>query len=386
VAVYSSAANNDAGNLAGSPTVIHCIIPHASVGMSLLEWYATQDETGAIGGRMALIAATGGTSSEALTPELLNTRSAAAGFTTQTKFSVEPSTSGNRLIVMAYDANTTRVAHRRWLTPNPRYPIYRDAGDPKLCLNIETSAQVTFTRYLVIAEDKKSSFDVIKGRRGRTRGYFIIQDEARNFGGVSTAPKSSAGANAYISLQVADWDTAPPSYNPAVFLNLLNAGGGGAIQYTQDVDGTLTSSGSLVKQTGKILAGTMSSTGLLVKQTGKILAGSMASSGAIQKQTGKVLAGSMASSGAIVKQTQKPLSGSMASSGALVKQTQKVLGGTLTSAGALVKQAQKVLAGALTSSGLLVKQTNKILAGTLTSSGALTAFKVALISLAGTLT
>jgi hypothetical protein len=225
VAVYSSAANNDAGNLAASPTVIHCIIPHASVGMSLLEWYATQDETGAIGGRMSLIAATGGTSSEALTPELLNTRSSSAGFTTQTKFSVEPSTSGNRLITMAYDADSTRVAHRRWLAPNPRYPIYRDAGDPKLCLNIENSAQVTFTRYWVIAEDKKSSFDVIKGRRGRTRGYFIIQDEARHFGGVSTAPKTSAGANAYISLQMADWDTTPPSYNPAVFLNLLNAAG-----------------------------------------------------------------------------------------------------------------------------------------------------------------
>jgi hypothetical protein len=143
---------------------------------------------------------------------------------------------------------------------------------------------------------------------------------------------------------------------------------GGAIQYTQAVDGTLTSSGLLLKLTATSFAGSFTSSGLLVKQTGKILVGGLTSSGAIQKQTGKVAAGTLTSSGG------------------LVKQTGKIEAGTLTSSGSLVKQTGKFLSGVLTSAGLLVKQTNKILAGTLTSSGALTAFKVALVALAGTLT
>jgi hypothetical protein len=51
--------------------------------------------------------------------------------------------------------------------------------------------------------------------------------------------------------------------------------------YTQVVDGTLTSSGALVRKPTKVLAGTLTSAGALIRQAKKILAGTLTSSGAI---------------------------------------------------------------------------------------------------------
>lgn len=170
--------------------------------------------------------------------------------------------------------------------------------------------------------------------------------------------------------------------------------------------GTLTSAGTLIRQTLKDLSGSMASSGALTKQTQKPFTGDLASTGTIQKQTNKPLAGTLSSSGVLqslltkllniggtltsagtlVKQTLKALAGTLSSSGTLTKQTSRALDGTLSSSGTVAKETQKPLVGTLASSGAIQKQTNKVVGGTLTSSGVLTALKTVLLTVGGTLT
>jgi hypothetical protein len=156
--------------------------------------------------------------------------------------------------------------------------------------------------------------------------------------------------------------------------------------FFQSIAGTMTSSGGLVIQTQKVISGSLTSAGAIQKQTGKVVSGALTPSGALQKQTGKVLSGALASAGAIVKQAGKVLSGALTSAGGLVKQTNKVLAGTLTSSGTLTafKVALISLSGTLNMSGALAKQVGKNLSGTLSPVGALS--KRIAISLAGSLT
>ncbi len=165
-------------------------------------------------------------------------------------------------------------------------------------------------------------------------------------------------------------------------------------------DGTLTSSGQASKSTNKSLGGDISSiVGTLTKQTNKALdgaitsivgtlqsvktalislGGTLTSSGTLLKQTAKNFVGSITPSGSATKETSKSSAGSVTPSGTITKQTNKVFAGTLTSAGSLFKQTMKVLAGILTSVGDLIgdfipggTSFFKDLAGTLSSDGAI---------------
>jgi hypothetical protein len=149
---------------------------------------------------------------------------------------------------------------------------------------------------------------------------------------------------------------------------------GGGTETPQAVGGTLTSSGAVLKQTGKPLAGTLTTAGAVLKSVGKVVAGTLTSAGATIKQTGKTLAGTLTSAGDAVKQTGKILAGELTSSGTLetIRTFLVSVGGTLTSAGGLVKQTGKGLAGTLDSSGALLKSTARALGGTLTTAGDLT--------------
>lgn len=166
----------------------------------------------------------------------------------------------------------------------------------------------------------------------------------------------------------------------------------GGTQYLQSLAGTLSSSGVLVRRTGKALAGTLSSSGAVARRANKPLAGTLTSSGAATKRTSKSFAGTLTSSGAlsVARIFLKALAGTLTSSGVLTRRTGKALAGALTSNGALLKRSAKnaagtltpsgtlagvraflkAIGGTLTSSGALVRRTGKTVAGTLTSSGA----------------
>jgi len=68
----------------------------------------------------------------------------------------------------------------------------------------------------------------------------------------------------------------------------------------------------------------------------------------------KVLAGTLTSAGSLIKQTQQVLAGSLTSSGALTRLTVKLVSGALTSVGALNKYSTKLFTGTLTLAGEMV--------------------------------
>lgn len=183
---------------------------------------------------------------------------------------------------------------------------------------------------------------------------------------------------------------------------------GGPTQYPLDVTGGLTPAATLGKQVGKGVtgaltpaatvgkragsnpAGSLTPTGTLVRLKVALLSisGALTPSATLVKQAGKVLAGSLTPAASLGKRASKGLAGSVTPAGALsaLKVALLSLGGTLTPAGALGKRVGIPRVGALTPAGTVAKRAAKTMAGSLTSSGTLVRLKVALLSLGGTLT
>lgn len=202
----------------------------------------------------------------------------------------------------------------------------------------------------------------------------------------------------------ATW-TLGSSSNPTTVILAFKAAAGGTT-FTKNVDGSITASGIVVKQTVRALTGSTTGAGALTKQTQRKLTGSTTGSGTLVKRTGKALAGSITAAGAIVKKVTRSLSGSATPTGTVLKQTNRSLAGSTTGAGTvatvktklvalagsitasstLIRKTLRALAGSVTPAGTVTKQTNRALAGSTTASGTLTTLKAVLKAVAGSIT
>ena len=185
--------------------------------------------------------------------------------------------------------------------------------------------------------------------------------------------------------------------------------------YTQDVSGGITPSGTVLKLTLKLFAGGSTPAGTLNKLAGKTLSGGLSTVvGTVTKQTSKtfsgnissivgtlltakfvvkILDGALALAGDLTKLTNKTFSGGVTPTGSISKIIGKVLSGalssitgslsttrsyirsfsgTVTPSGTMTKESTKSFSGSVTSSGSLLKSISKFLSGTLTSAGTLT--------------
>lgn len=187
----------------------------------------------------------------------------------------------------------------------------------------------------------------------------------------------------------------------------LPVAAGGPTQYPLDVAGAITPTGALGKQAGKFVTGALTPAATVGKRAGSNPAGSLTPAGTVTrlkvallsisgaltpaatlvKQAGKGLAGSLTPAASLGKRAGKGLAGSVTPAGALsaLKVALLSLGGTLTPAGALGKRVGLPRSGALTPAGTVVKRAAKTMAGSLTPAGTLVRLKVALLSLGGTL-
>ena len=176
---------------------------------------------------------------------------------------------------------------------------------------------------------------------------------------------------------------------PKLHIEYTAAGG---TEYQQAAAGTLTSSGTIIKQTAVSYAGALTSAGTLATLGTffRALAGTLTSAGTVVKDTAKSYAGTLTSASTLATSLTflRSFAGTLTSSGAIAKQTNTSYAGALTSSGTVqtVKSFVRAFVGTLTSSGTLAKETATSLAGTLTSSGVVTTIKTVLLSLAGTLT
>lgn len=170
----------------------------------------------------------------------------------------------------------------------------------------------------------------------------------------------------------------------------------GSTTYYQSIDGTLISSGTVVRllTAYKSLDGSLTSSGIattasifLQSITGALTSSGIATTTSIFLQS---LAGILTSSGKVVKGMFKSLSGGFTSSGNVVKKAFASLSGSLTSSGILTSASIffQSLSGTFTSNGVVVRilTAYKSLSGSLTSSGSVSRLLTAYRSLGGTLT
>jgi hypothetical protein len=343
--------------------------PGSNRGIAAFAFMVGGTDSGTFAGRYRLARATGGLTPNAVTVEKTSSRQAATDVTGADSWATDPTVSGNSIISMAKVASTTHPSYRRWVVPNPRYPITEEPSGSILDVLDSIAGGIDQARQIAWGEQDAPGLagaGRYRGRRARTAAGFFIQDEFRGFQGLSTQHKGLPGANGYTFLNALDWPTAVQS-SLATFLNLLNGAAG--TTYTISLDGSVTPTGSLVRQVGKALAGSVTATGSLLRQTQKALAGSITAAGALAKQLARTLAGSVTPTGALTRQIGKALASSTTAAGAIVKQVGKALGGSVTATGALAKLLARTLAGSVAASGSLVRQVGKALDGSVTAAG-----------------
>jgi hypothetical protein len=365
---YSIASQNALGGSAPAPLLT--ITPGSSRAVALLGAYQAGDDSGTFASRIVVTRASAGATPTSRAIEKHNRLGATADATAAEDWGTLPTDAARPLIVMPTVGMTTGIYQRRWVTPNPRYTIQEVPSGNKLHMeNVVANGGPQNGRSMQWAEAENLGavgFGRWGGRRGR-RGGFFIQDHSGGFAGVSGNPKHHSGSASYLYLNANEWVPQDARQDSAVFLNLLNAVAG--TTYTISLDGSVTPTGSLVRQVGKALAGSATATGALLRQTQKALAGSITAAGALAKQLARTLAGSVTPTGALTRQIGKALASSTTAAGAIVKQVGKALGGSVTVTGALAKLLARTLAGSVAASGSLVRQVGKALDGSVTAAG-----------------
>jgi len=164
----------------------------------------------------------------------------------------------------------------------------------------------------------------------------------------------------------------------------------GGTTFFQTNTGTITPSGTLVRDILKALAGALTPSGVVIKETLKALTGSLAPAGALIKNTLKQITGSLTPSGVLTSSRIlfKTIVGALTPTGTLVKSTLKQVAGVLTPEGVIttVSIFARTVSGVLAPAGTLAKNTFKQVTGTLTPTGVLTAVKAIFKTITGSLT
>lgn len=160
---------------------------------------------------------------------------------------------------------------------------------------------------------------------------------------------------------------------------------------TQNLAGSSTAAGSLVRAVSKALAGSTTPAGSPALLAAKPLAGSTTAAGTLAMLAAKPLAGSITAAGPLANATAKPLAGSSTATGDLttVRAVLQSVGGSATPAGTVARAAaqaiagtttpvgsaanavSKPLAGSITPTGIVAKQANLLIAGSTTPAGSL---------------
>jgi hypothetical protein len=138
------------------------------------------------------------------------------------------------------------------------------------------------------------------------------------------------------------------------------------------------------------IAGSVTPAGSLNKDTSKRVDGNLTPVGAIAQAISKPLAGSSTPSGVLtaLRTLSRTVAGSIAASGAIAKQTAKSTGGSITPAGAIafVKSFVRTFTASVTASGALSRSTSKLVAGSSIPAGSLATLKSFTKQLAGSIT
>jgi len=141
--------------------------------------------------------------------------------------------------------------------------------------------------------------------------------------------------------------------------------------YSQALSGTLSSSGTVTRQSRRPVSGTLSSSGTMARQSRRPVSGVLSSSGGVLRQMSRTLVGTLSSSGSVLRQMSRNLIGALSSLGTLVNQTRRALSGDISSSGGLRTQTRREVEGLLPSFGGLLRGRTREEGGTVLPQGQL---------------
>lgn len=145
--------------------------------------------------------------------------------------------------------------------------------------------------------------------------------------------------------------------------------GAAANQFTQDVAGTLTSSGDITSTVESILSSIITSTGNIINNISITILGNLTSTGNIISSVSNFLSSTIDSSGNIINDITKPISGIIALSGSTFKSILQTMTGTISSIGTILHSISRLIGGVASLSGSVNRNLIKTLLGVITSSG-----------------
>jgi hypothetical protein len=140
--------------------------------------------------------------------------------------------------------------------------------------------------------------------------------------------------------------------------------------------GTVTSSGAIIRQPVKAIFAAVNSSGALIKKAIRNISGAVTPAGARISKSLKGFAGTVTSSGALSSSKLTnlftiTLSGGISSVGTLAKMAKRIWGGTIASIASVQTMASKTMVGTVTASGSAAMLCNKLTAGLVNLAGSI---------------
>ncbi|MBK6589914.1 MAG: hypothetical protein IPG22_16630 [Acidobacteria bacterium] len=126
--------------------------------------------------------------------------------------------------------------------------------------------------------------------------------------------------------------------------------------YTLDLGGTITASGSIQRQVTLQKSGSVSAIGAALKSIARSFFGSITGTGATLRQGQLLRSGVATPSGLIVREAGKQVGGGITIGGSLKKDISVAYAGSSTPSGAAIREMQRTAAGSITPSGTLLKR------------------------------
>ena len=149
--------------------------------------------------------------------------------------------------------------------------------------------------------------------------------------------------------------------------------------YTFSVNGVLTPTGTLVRQTGKLSTGVVPLFGNPIKQTNATRTGSTSTTGGVNKLTNKRYSGSSTTVGNLTPSTglDQSVNGSITTSGVLTTAATftRFYDSSITTTGSIVRSVAKRVGGTLSLTGSAFKRMFVALASSIAAFGVATGFK-----------
>lgn len=156
--------------------------------------------------------------------------------------------------------------------------------------------------------------------------------------------------------------------------------------YAKAVEGVLTVTALVPRQTRRTILAAMTMAGAVTRRTARLVMAASSTVATLLRQARRPLGASATGSAGIIPRTGRPVLASVAGATTLVERTARGLAATVTAAATSIEHITRALAAALTAAGAVGRETRRSVTASLTASTTLAVLRVLLRTITSTLT